>query len=136
MCRTLDAYNSYVGTCVYMSPKRFDPDMYGDNYDGYASDIWSLGLTLMKLYIGHFPFLTSRSETRLGHPHQDWGLVHLTKSLVRSNDDDDDDDHNRLSNQQASREASGLVPTLKNGQFLGAQEELTTQGSKPWIQIW
>ncbi|KAM1024421.1 hypothetical protein ACFX13_038425 [Malus domestica] len=129
MCRTLDACNSYVGTCVYMSPKRFDPDMYGCNYDGYASDIWSLGLTLMKLYMGHFPFLTSRSKTKLGHLHQDWGLVYLTKSLVRSNDDDD---HNRLSNQQAS----GLVPTLKNGQFLGAQEELTTQGSEPWIQIW
>ncbi|KAM1631467.1 hypothetical protein COP2_019783 [Malus domestica] len=62
---------------------------------------------------------------------QDWGLVHLTKSLVRSNDDDDDD-HNKLSNQQASE----LVPTLKNGRFLGAQKELTTQGSEPWIQIW
>ncbi|XP_009354516.1 transcription factor MYC3-like [Pyrus x bretschneideri] len=56
---------------------------------------------------------------------QDWGLVHLTKSLFRSNDNDDD--HNRLPNQQASREASGLVPPLKNGRFLGAQEELTTQ---------
>ncbi|KAM1748693.1 hypothetical protein ACFX12_009650 [Malus domestica] len=50
---------------------------------------------------------------------QDWGLVHLTKSLFRSNDDDDD--HNRLSNQQASREASGLVPTLQHGRFLEAQ---------------
>ncbi|KAM1391510.1 hypothetical protein ACFX2I_019221 [Malus domestica] len=131
MCRTLDACNSYVGTCAYMSSERFDPDTYDSNYDGYTSDIWSLGLTLMELYMGHFPFLTSRLETRLGHPHQDWGLVHLTKSLVRSNDDDDDD-HNKLSNQQASE----LVPTLKNGRFLGAQKELTTQGSEPWIQIW
>ncbi|KAL5545190.1 hypothetical protein UlMin_008974 [Ulmus minor] len=57
MCRTLDACNSYVGTCAYMSPERFDPDSYGGNYDGYASDIWSLGLTLMELYMGHFPFL-------------------------------------------------------------------------------
>ncbi|CAK7324878.1 unnamed protein product [Dovyalis caffra] len=57
MCRTLDACNSYVGTCAYMSPERFDPDTYGGNYDGYAGDIWSLGLTLLELYLGHFPFL-------------------------------------------------------------------------------
>ncbi|KAJ7975284.1 Mitogen-activated protein kinase kinase [Quillaja saponaria] len=57
MCRTLDACTSYVGTCAYMSPERFDPDTYGGNYNGYASDIWSLGLTLMELYMGHFPFL-------------------------------------------------------------------------------
>ncbi|KAH7549445.1 hypothetical protein ACOSP7_025757 [Xanthoceras sorbifolium] len=57
MCRTLDACNSYVGTCAYMSPERFDPDAYGGNYNGYAGDIWSLGLTLLELYMGHFPFL-------------------------------------------------------------------------------
>ncbi|GLT55878.1 hypothetical protein SLA2020_289630 [Shorea laevis] len=58
MCRTLDPCNSYVGTCAYMSPERFDPDTYGGNYNGYAGDIWSLGLTLMELYMGHFPFLS------------------------------------------------------------------------------
>ncbi|KAL6962953.1 Mitogen-activated protein kinase kinase 9 [Sarracenia purpurea var. burkii] len=57
MCRTLDPCNSYVGTCAYMSPERFDPDTYGGNYNGYAGDVWSLGLTLMELYMGHFPFL-------------------------------------------------------------------------------
>lgn len=57
MCRTLDACNSYVGTCAYMSPERFDPDTYGGNYDGYTADIWSWGLTLLELYLGHFPFL-------------------------------------------------------------------------------
>ncbi|KAI9173783.1 hypothetical protein LWI28_006451 [Acer negundo] len=57
MCRTLDPCNSYVGTCAYMSPERFDPDSYGGNYNGYAGDIWSLGLTLLELYLGHFPFL-------------------------------------------------------------------------------
>ncbi|GAB2292689.1 Mitogen-activated protein kinase kinase 9 [Dionaea muscipula] len=58
MARTLDPCDSYVGTCAYMSPERFDPDTYGANYDGYAGDIWSLGLTLMELYLGHFPFLS------------------------------------------------------------------------------
>ncbi|XP_077236006.1 MAP kinase kinase 9 [Tasmannia lanceolata] len=58
MCRTLDPCDSYVGTCAYMSPERFDPGTYGGNYDGYAGDIWSLGLTLLELYIGHFPLLS------------------------------------------------------------------------------
>ncbi|KAG5013276.1 hypothetical protein AAZX31_09G155900 [Glycine max] len=57
MCRTLEACNSYVGTCAYMSPDRFDPEAYGGNYNGFAADIWSLGLTLFELYVGHFPFL-------------------------------------------------------------------------------
>ncbi|XP_051148197.1 mitogen-activated protein kinase kinase 9-like [Andrographis paniculata] len=57
MQKTLDPCNSYVGTCAYMSPERFDPDTYGSNYDGYAGDIWSLGLTLLELYMGHFPYL-------------------------------------------------------------------------------
>ncbi|CAH9088088.1 unnamed protein product [Cuscuta europaea] len=57
MRRTLDPCNSFVGTCAYMSPERFDPETYGANYDAYAGDIWSLGLTLMELYTGHFPLL-------------------------------------------------------------------------------
>lgn len=59
MIRTLEACNSYVGTCAYMSPERFDPEAYGGNYNGFAADIWSLGLTLFELFVGHFPFLQS-----------------------------------------------------------------------------
>ncbi|KAJ4975039.1 hypothetical protein NE237_008213 [Protea cynaroides] len=59
MCRSLEPCDSYVGTCAYMSPERFDPDTYGSNYNGYAADIWSLGLTLFELCVGHFPFLPS-----------------------------------------------------------------------------
>ncbi|CAK9166225.1 unnamed protein product [Ilex paraguariensis] len=57
MYRTLDPCNSYVGTCAYMSPERFDPDSHGGNYNGYAGDIWSLGLTMLELYMGHFPLM-------------------------------------------------------------------------------
>lgn len=58
--KNFGACNSYVGTCAYMSPERFDPGTYGDdggNYDGYAGDIWGVGVTLMELYMGHYPFL-------------------------------------------------------------------------------
>ncbi|PKA49978.1 Mitogen-activated protein kinase kinase 4 [Apostasia shenzhenica] len=57
MRRSLDPCVSYVGTCAYMSPERFDPDSYGVNYDAYAADVWSLGLTVLELHLGHFPLL-------------------------------------------------------------------------------
>ncbi|XP_054785790.1 mitogen-activated protein kinase kinase 9-like [Prosopis cineraria] len=57
LSRTLEPCNSYVGTCAYMSPERFDPNSYGGNYNGFAADIWSLGLTLFELYLGYFPLL-------------------------------------------------------------------------------
>ncbi|KAJ4959863.1 hypothetical protein NE237_020579 [Protea cynaroides] len=57
MSHSLEHCHSYVGTCAYMSPERFNPDTYGSNYDGYAADIWSFGLTIMELYVGHFPLL-------------------------------------------------------------------------------
>ncbi|KAH9321387.1 hypothetical protein KI387_016026 [Taxus chinensis] len=49
--------NSYVGTCAYMSPERFDPDSYGGSYNGYAGDVWSFGLSMLECYVGYFPFL-------------------------------------------------------------------------------
>ncbi|KAH0455950.1 hypothetical protein IEQ34_015982 [Dendrobium chrysotoxum] len=55
--RSLDPCLSYVGTSAYMSPERFDPDSYGGNYDAYAADVWSLGLTVLELHLGHFPLL-------------------------------------------------------------------------------
>ncbi|XP_043705113.1 mitogen-activated protein kinase kinase 9-like [Telopea speciosissima] len=51
---TLQRCDSFVGTCAYMSPERLDQC----TYDGYAADIWSFGLTLMELYVGHFPLLS------------------------------------------------------------------------------
>ncbi|KAE8681968.1 NF-X1-type zinc finger protein NFXL1-like [Hibiscus syriacus] len=52
-----ESCNSHVGTCAYMSPERFDPSANEDGYDGFLRDIWSLGLTLMELYVGHYPYL-------------------------------------------------------------------------------
>ncbi|KAK8569413.1 hypothetical protein V6N13_046470 [Hibiscus sabdariffa] len=57
MSPTLESCNSYVGTSAYMSPERFDPDANGGNYNGFLGDIWSLGLTVMELFVGHFPLL-------------------------------------------------------------------------------
>ncbi|EFJ07338.1 hypothetical protein SELMODRAFT_186197 [Selaginella moellendorffii] len=54
LAHTLAQCNSFVGTCAYMSPERFDPDGHGGHYDSSA-DIWSLGLTLLECAIGYFP---------------------------------------------------------------------------------
>ncbi|KAH7446172.1 hypothetical protein KP509_01G043000 [Ceratopteris richardii] len=58
LASTMAPCTSFVGTCAYMSPERFDPDSHGGIYSGYAADIWSLGLTLLECATGHCPFLS------------------------------------------------------------------------------
>ncbi|KAL3506417.1 hypothetical protein ACH5RR_031799 [Cinchona calisaya] len=50
-----DQSKTYAGTCAYMSPERFDPYTYGCN--PFAGDVWSLGLSLMEVFIGYYPYL-------------------------------------------------------------------------------
>lgn len=59
LVRSLDSCNSYVGTCAYMSPERFDSESSsgGSGSDVYAGDIWSFGLMMLELLVGHFPLL-------------------------------------------------------------------------------
>ncbi|VVA95155.1 unnamed protein product [Arabis nemorensis] len=60
LVRSLDSCNSYVGTCAYMSPERFDSESVvaaGGSEDVYAGDIWSFGLMMLELLVGHFPLL-------------------------------------------------------------------------------
>ncbi|CAF2182532.1 hypothetical protein BRARA_G02315 [Brassica rapa] len=58
LVRSLDSCNSYVGTCAYMSPERFDSESSsGGGSDVYAGDIWSFGLMMLELLVGHFPLL-------------------------------------------------------------------------------
>lgn len=42
---------TFVGTCTYMSPERLSGSSYG-----FASDIWSLGLTLLECALGRYPY--------------------------------------------------------------------------------
>ncbi|KAI8590874.1 MAP kinase kinase (MEK) [Geranomyces variabilis] len=43
--------NTFVGTSAYMSPERIKAERYS-----VQSDVWSLGITLMELAVGKFPF--------------------------------------------------------------------------------
>ncbi|KAL2516520.1 Mitogen-activated protein kinase kinase 4 [Forsythia ovata] len=48
----MDAYNSSVGTIAYMSPERINTYLNQGKYDGYAGDIWSLGVSILEFYLG------------------------------------------------------------------------------------
>ncbi|KAG4198868.1 hypothetical protein ERO13_A05G113300v2 [Gossypium hirsutum] len=58
--QTMDPCNSSVGTIAYMSPERINTDLNHGLYDGYAGDIWSLGVSILEFYLGRFPFAVGR----------------------------------------------------------------------------
>ncbi|KAI9168721.1 hypothetical protein LWI28_001057 [Acer negundo] len=72
-----------VGTYAYMSPERLDRDScrYDPKYV-YVGDVWSLGVTLLELFVGHFPFFRPEKKsiswmdlvmvTCLGEPLTSW----------------------------------------------------------------
>ncbi|KAH7866912.1 hypothetical protein Vadar_026584 [Vaccinium darrowii] len=61
LSQTMDPCNSSVGTIAYMSPERINTDLnHGGMYDGYAGDIWSLGVSILEFYLGRFPFAVGR----------------------------------------------------------------------------
>lgn len=73
--KALDGNNvasSFVGTVCYMSPERITGGSYG-----FSSDIWSLGLTILTLANGKFPF-DGRSTTAEGGY---WGMMNAICDL-------------------------------------------------------
>ncbi|KAE8055659.1 hypothetical protein FH972_012486 [Carpinus fangiana] len=52
--------DSDIGTCAYMSPERFDPERWGGGdgaANGFAGDVWSLGVVVLECHVGHFPLI-------------------------------------------------------------------------------
>ncbi|CAH9137486.1 unnamed protein product [Cuscuta epithymum] len=60
LAQTMDPCNSSVGTIAYMSPERINTDLNHGQYNGYAGDIWSLGVSILEFYLGRFPFNVGR----------------------------------------------------------------------------
>lgn len=60
LAQTMDNCNSSVGTIAYMSPERINTDLNHGRYDGFAGDIWSLGVSILEFYLGKFPFSVGR----------------------------------------------------------------------------
>jgi mitogen-activated protein kinase kinase len=64
---------TFVGTGTYMAPERIQ----GGHYT-VKSDVWSVGLTIMELAIGKFPFANEGSE-EAGGPQ---GILDLLQQIV------------------------------------------------------
>lgn len=46
------------GTCAYMSPERFDSERWnGGDCDGFAGDVWSLGVVVLECFLGRYPLI-------------------------------------------------------------------------------
>ena len=53
-----EAADSGTGTCAYMSPERVDPERWGSKKsDGFAGDVWSIGVVILECFLGHFPLI-------------------------------------------------------------------------------
>lgn len=72
--------DTFVGTGTYMAPERIQGSPYT-----VKSDVWSVGLTLMELAIGKFPFHSGSSEAGSGdddEPSGPQGILDLLQQIV------------------------------------------------------
>lgn len=58
--KTADICKTFIGTLIYMSPERLQGLTYS-----YTSDIWSLGLIIIELCTGKYPFGAQRTYIEL-----------------------------------------------------------------------
>jgi serine/threonine protein kinase len=65
---------TFVGTGTYMAPERIQGSPYT-----VKSDVWSVGLSLMELAIGKFPFGSSADDDEAGGPQ---GILDLLQQIV------------------------------------------------------
>ncbi|KAK4803790.1 hypothetical protein SAY86_003607 [Trapa natans] len=50
----------------YMSPERINPDLKGGDYAESAGDIWSIGICILEIYEGRFPYARGKQMKWLG----------------------------------------------------------------------
>ncbi|KAJ1284245.1 hypothetical protein BS78_03G190500 [Paspalum vaginatum] len=46
-----------VGSPMYLSPERFEPDAHAGPRGAIAADVWGFGVTVLELFLGRCPFL-------------------------------------------------------------------------------
>lgn len=69
--------NTFVGTSTYMAPERIQGAQYS-----VKSDVWSVGLTLMELAIGRFPFDSSEESADDRANAGPTGILDLLQQIV------------------------------------------------------
>ena len=73
------------GCPAYVSPEM----LQSGSYSGHAADLWSLGVILYTLLVGHYPFFDSSplhlfSKVRSGYYHVPDNVSVLVRSLISS----------------------------------------------------
>ncbi|KAF8147833.1 kinase-like domain-containing protein [Crassisporium funariophilum] len=75
--------NTFVGTSIYMSPERIQGAEYS-----VKSDIWSLGISLIELALGRFPFSNDLSDDdNLSDLDEDYGTTFAGKNKTPTHRD-------------------------------------------------
>lgn len=69
--------DTFVGTSTYMAPERIQGGAYT-----VRSDVWSVGLTVMELAVGRFPFDTSDSAAGNRASAGPMGILDLLQQIV------------------------------------------------------
>ena len=69
--------NTFVGTSTYMAPERIQGGAYS-----IKSDVWSVGLTIMELAIGRFPFDATDSSAGDRASAGPMGILDLLQTIV------------------------------------------------------
>ena len=69
--------NTFVGTSTYMAPERIQGGAYS-----IKSDVWSVGLTVMELAIGRFPFDSSDAAAGDRASAGPMGILDLLQTIV------------------------------------------------------
>lgn len=69
--------DTFVGTSTYMAPERIQGGKYT-----VKSDVWSFGLTMMELALGHFPFDSSSGSADKRASAGPMGILDLLQQIV------------------------------------------------------
>ena len=69
--------DTFVGTGTYMAPERIQGSPYS-----VKSDVWSVGLTLMELAIGKFPFSSANEDEEEDDAAGPQGILDLLQQIV------------------------------------------------------
>jgi serine/threonine protein kinase len=72
MENSMDVKVSFVGTATYMAPERIRGDEYST-----PSDIWSLGISLLELAGGRFPYPAPSADGRVKPIASFWDLLDM-----------------------------------------------------------
>ncbi|KAL6134909.1 hypothetical protein ACLB2K_067137 [Fragaria x ananassa] len=62
LAQTMDPCNSCVGNIAYMCPERINTDLNQGQFNAYAGDIWSFGMSILEVYVGRYPFPVDRYQ--------------------------------------------------------------------------